>query len=84
MGILPYDLRGQFHKSFNVGIFCCCKNVENYILAFKTTVFLATNIEQQVAYLCVFVALFGILVAHFGVSKPNSYCEIKPFFGVVL
>ena len=43
-------------------VFDWCKNAQKYILALKMPVCLATNVEQHVANLSVFVAHFGILM----------------------
>ena len=60
--------RGQFHKCFNAFFIGVKRWWVNFGL--KTPVFLATNIEQNVSKLSIFVA-------HFGILKPNSYYEIK-------
>ena len=50
--------------------------------------FLATNIEQHVAYLSTFVLHFGILLTHFGIFKAkfvswNWTLKISSFCGVI-
>ena len=58
------SLQGQFHKSLYACIFYWRKNDKKIVLTFKMPLFLATNIEQQVANLNINVAHFGILVTH--------------------
>ena len=79
----------QFHKSFNSGIFYWCKNAEKINFGVKNASFLATNIEQHVANLSIFVAQLCILVTHFGIFKANFFLwnwtlKTPSFFGVML
>ena len=56
---------GRFHKAKMLAFFYWRENANKIVLA--------TNIRQHVVNLTVFVALFGIMVAHFGVVIPLYY-----------
>ena len=61
---------GRFLKIFNAGFYLIQK-CQKKNFGISNASFLATNIEQHVANLSIFVADFAILDTHFGIFKAK-------------